>query len=211
MRVILGITKDHWDHEVRARPPTKANQTENEVGQSILQRRRKSPSPLHEAVNDTKECRLGRGKSWMGQAEEPILPVFARWQYSKQTKQWERYPKPIPASLWDIPARKLEKHCGEWSAGKTESEIKLFIQENRKQQQFLVYTGGSATKDQSEWGFTVKQGATTIHEDSSAASTSSLTMEVEAVTYALCWIASRGDRLHMPSSSQIRWACYKKW
>ena len=36
---------------------------------------------------------------------------------------------------------------------------------------------------------------TTIHEDSAAyrLSTSSLTMEVEAVTHALRWIASRGD------------------
>ena len=41
----------------------------------------------------------------------------------------------------------------------------------------------------------MKQGATTIHEDSAAymVSTSSLTMEVEAVTHALRWIASRGD------------------
>ena len=45
------------------------------------------------------------------------------------------------------------------------------------------------------WGFTVKQGVTTIHEDSIAytVSTSSLTMEVEAVTHALRWIASGGD------------------
>ena len=37
--------------------------------------------------------------------------------------------------------------------------------------------------------------AITIHEDSAAhtVSTSSLTMEAEAVTHALCWIASRGD------------------
>jgi len=43
---------------------------------------------------------------------------------------------------------------------------------------------------------TVKQGsATTIHEVSAAytVSTSSLTMEVEAVTHAFRWIASRGD------------------
>ena len=55
----------------------------------------------------------------------------------------------------------------------------------------LVYTDGSVTKDQSRWGFTVKQGATTIHEDSAAytVSSSSLTMEVEAVTRALRWIA----------------------
>ena len=50
-------------------------------------------------------------------------------------------------------------------------------------------------KDQSGWGFTVKQGATAIHEDSAACTVSapSLTMEVEAVTHVLHWIASRGD------------------
>ena len=32
----------------------------------------------------------------------------------------------------------------------------------------VVYTDGSVTTDQSGWGFTVKQGATTIHEDSAA-------------------------------------------
>ena len=58
-----------------------------------------------------------------------------------------------------------------------------------------MYTGGSVTEDQSGWGFTVKQGVTAIHKDSAAytASTSSLTMEVEAVSHALRWIASRGD------------------
>ena len=50
-----------------------------------------------------------------------------------------------------------------------------------------MYTDGSVTKDQWGWGFTVKQDATTIHEDSASytVSTSSLTMEVEAVTHAL--------------------------
>ena len=70
------------------------------------------------------------------------------------------------------------------------SEIKLFIQQNSKPQDLIVYTDGSVTKDQSGWGFTVKQGATTIHEDSAAytVSASSLTMEVEAVTHAFRWI-----------------------
>ena len=56
-------------------------------------------------------------------------------------------------------------------------------------------TDGSVTKNQPVWGFTVKQVATTIHEDSAAYEvlTSSLTMEMEAVTHALRWIASRGD------------------
>ena len=58
-----------------------------------------------------------------------------------------------------------------------------------------MYTDGPVTKDQSGWGFTVNQGATTIDEDNAAytVSTSSLTMELEAVTHDLRWIASRGD------------------
>ena len=89
-------------------------------------------------------------------------------------------------------------YCREWPAGKADSEIQQLIKENSKPQDFIVYTDasdGSVTKDQSGWGFTVKQGVTTIHEDSAAyeVSTSSLTMETEAVTHALRWIASRGD------------------
>ena len=51
------------------------------------------------------------------------------------------------------------------------------------------------TRDQSGWGFTVKQDGRTVHEDSGAhrVMTSSLTMEVEAVTHAIQWLASQRD------------------
>ena len=75
-----------------------------------------------------------------------------------------------------------------WSAGTTESEIKLLIQENSKPQDLIVHTDSPVTKDQSGWGFTVKHDAITIHEDSAAynytISTSGLTMEVEAGIHA---------------------------
>ena len=76
----------------------------------------------------------------------------------------------------------LGKHCRQWPAGKTESEIKLLIEENSKPQNLIVYTDDSVTKDQSGWGFTVKQGEATIHEDSAAYTVSAftLTMKVEA-------------------------------
>ena len=83
----------------------------------------------------------------------------------------------------------LGKQCREKPAGKTEPEIKLLIRENSKPQDLIVCTDDSVTRDQSGWGFTVKQGETTIHEDSAAytVSTSSLTikMEVNAVTHGL--------------------------
>ena len=72
----------------------------------------------------------------------------------------------------------LGKQRREWTAGRPESEIKLLIPENNKPQDLIVYTDGSVTKTQPGWGFTVKQRATTIHEDSGdyTVSTSSLTV-----------------------------------
>ena len=77
-------------------------------------------NPLHESVKDTKGCRLGRGKSWMGQAEDSILHI---WQLTelKQTKEWERYPNRFRLE-------NLGKHCQEWPAGKTESQRTLMAQ-----------------------------------------------------------------------------------
>jgi len=49
-----------------------------------------------------------------------------------------------------------------------DSEIKLVSQESNKLQDPIVYTDGSITEVQSGWGFSVKQGVTTIHENSAA-------------------------------------------
>ena len=59
----------------------------------------------------------------------------------------------------------------------------------------VIYTDGSVTRDRSGWGFTVKQGRRSVHEDSGfhRVTTSSLTMEVEAVTHAIQWLASQRD------------------
>ena len=147
-------------------------------------------NPLHEAVKDTKECRLARGKSWMGEAEDSIVQVCQLTEF-KETKEWERYPNRFRRLYETLLPENVGKHCREWPEGKTKSEIKLnLIQENSQLQDLLVYTDSSVNKDQSGWGFTVRQGATTIQEDIAAdtVSTSSLT----AVILALRWIASRG-------------------
>ena len=148
---------------------------------------------LHEIAKETKGCRLGRGKSWMGQAEDSTLQV---WQLTelKQTKSG-KYTQTDSGVSMRHSCQKICKITVENGQQAKQSEIKLLIQENRKPQDLIVYTDGSVTKDHSGWGFAVKQGVTTIPEDSAAysVSTSSLTMEVEAVTHALRWIASRGD------------------
>ena len=82
----------HWDHEVHARRPTSANQTECGAGLSILQCCRKSPQPTPWSCERHKDMQTGTGKSGMGQAEDSILQVSQPTEL-KQTKDWERYPK----------------------------------------------------------------------------------------------------------------------
>ena len=70
-------------------------------------------------------------KSWMGQVKDSVLQVCQLTEL-KQTKEWERYPNRFRRLYETFLPENLGKHCQEWSAGKTESEIKLLIQENSK-------------------------------------------------------------------------------
>ena len=67
-----------------------------------------------------------------------------------------------------------------------------------KPHDIVIYTGGLVTKDQSGWVLTVKQGGRTVHDDSGShrVTTSSLTLEVKAVTHAIQRLASqRGTQI----------------
>ena len=46
-----------------------------------------SHNPFHEVVKDTKGCRLGWSKSWVGQAKDSVLQKFQLAEL-KQTKEW---------------------------------------------------------------------------------------------------------------------------
>ena len=202
----------HWDHEVHARPPTNANQTESGAGQSILQCRRHPHNPFHEAVKD-KGMQIGMGQVLDG-ASRGLNTASMPADRGQAIQGVETVPKPILVSLQDTPATKLGKALLRWPAGKTESEIKLLIQENSKPQDLIVYTDGSLSKDQSGWSFTVKQGVTTVHEDSAAymVSTSSLTREVEAVTHTLCPKRWQSDHTcHHPDGSNELATKSEKW
>ena len=71
----------------------------------------------------------------------------------------------------------------------------MLVEANSKPHDIVIYTDGALTKDQSGWGFPVKQGGRTVHEDSGAhrVTTSSLIMEVDAVTHAIQRLASERD------------------
>ena len=76
-------------------------------------------------------CRPGRAKFWVGQAEDLILQVRQLTEL-KQTKEWERYPNQFRRLYETLLPENLGKHCWEWPAGQTQSEIKLLIQEKQQ-------------------------------------------------------------------------------
>ena len=77
MRVILGNTKDTPTETMRFMLNLPSMQIRQKVQQvkTYFSAVGNPHNPLHQAVKDTKGCRLGRGKSWMGQAEDSILQV----------------------------------------------------------------------------------------------------------------------------------------
>ena len=121
MLVTLGTTKDTPIETMRFMldlPPLQIRQKVEQMKAyfSVVE----SPyNPLHEAMKDTKGCRLGGGKSWMGQAEDSILQVCQLTKL-KQTKEWERYPNRFRRVYETLLPENVAKHYREWPAGKTE-------------------------------------------------------------------------------------------
>ena len=196
MRVILGTTKDTPIETMRYLLDLPSMETRHKVEQvkAYLSAMQNPKNPLHDAVKEEKGCRLARGKSWMGQAEQSIQRVCSLTEL-KQVRDWEKRPVEFKPYYKTLLSENLGTHCREWPAGKTNAEVQMLVEANSKPHDIVIYTDGSVTRDRSGWGFTVKQDGRTVHEDSGAhrVTTSSLTMEVDAVTHAIQWLASQRD------------------
>ena len=142
MRVILGTTKDTPIEITRFMQDLPLLQTRQKVKQvkSYFSAVENPHHPLHEAMKDTKGCRLGRGKSWMSQAEDSILQVCQAedsilqvCQLTSQANQGVgKVPRPIPASLRDIPARKLGRALSRMAS--RQNRVRDQASHSRKQQ-----------------------------------------------------------------------------
>ena len=138
IRVIFRTTKDTPTENMRFMLDLPSMQTRQKVEQvkayfSVV---RNPHTPLHQAVIDTKGCRLGRGKSWMGQAEDSILQVCQLTEL-KQTSEWERYQNRFRRLNETLFPKYVGKHCREWPAGKI---VRDQASHSRKQQTATPYS-----------------------------------------------------------------------
>ena len=125
-------------------------------------------NPLHDAAKEEKGCRLARGKSWMGQAEQSIQHVCSLTEL-KQVRDWEKCLVEFKPCYKTMLSENLGIHCCEWPAKKKpNTDVQMLVEANSKPHDIVIYTGGLVTRDRSGWGFIVKQGGRTVHEDSGA-------------------------------------------
>ena len=133
MIVILGTTKDTPTETMRFMLDLPPMQTREKVKlvKTFFSAVEKKHSPLHEAVKDTKGSRLGRGKSWKGQAEKSTLQVCQLTELT-QNKEWEHYPNRFRHHYQTLLPENLGRHSREWPAGKADSEIRHLARESRR-------------------------------------------------------------------------------
>ena len=106
----------------------------------------------------------------------------------KQVRDWEKnHPVDFKPYQKILLSENLGMHSREWPARNTDEEAQMLVDANSKPHGIVIYTDGSITRGRSGWGFTVKHCGWTVHEDNGAhrVTTSSLIMEVEAVTHAI--------------------------
>ena len=196
MRIILGTTRDTPTEAMRHvldLPPVETRQKIAQV-KAYLSAVENPQNPLHKATKESKGDRLQRGKSWMAQAEESIKLVCELPELKKE-KEWIECPQEIQHLCHTFIPDNLGRHCREWTARSADAEVNILLEEITKTGDLRVYTDGSVSQNQSGWGYIIKRGPRTVHEDSAAYQhrTASMTMEMEAVTHALWWLSTRND------------------
>ena len=112
MRVVPGTTKSTPIETMRFMLDFLPIQTRHKVEpvKAYFSAIENPHNPLDLDVKDTKGCRLGRSKSWMGQAEDSILQVSLLTEL-KQPKEWERHPNRFWRLYETLMPENLGKHC----------------------------------------------------------------------------------------------------
>ncbi|XP_076448042.1 cadherin-23-like isoform X2 [Babylonia areolata] len=177
------------------RDGTDPGSSDNNGGNNSPREKKEEEQEMYLELYDDDDDDEGPGTA-SGQSTKDLCAY--RLQDLKETKEWEKNPKNLNHLFNTVISTTLGRHCREWPEGKTDAKVKLLIEENSKEDDIIIYTDGSVTKDKSGWGFTAKQNGKTIWEENAAykVTTSSLTMEVEAATHALQWLSS----IHTPGN-----------
>ena len=178
----------------------------------------KIPTTHCEAMKDTKGYTVGRGKSWWVKQRTQCCK-YASWQSSSKPRSGEGTQTDSGVSMRHSCQKTWESTVKNGRQAKRSQRSSLSLKNNNsKRQDFILYTDGPVTKDQSGWGFTVHCQARCDHHPRRQCSLYGLSFQLgngDGSSHPCppldCLSKEVTVRCHLPPSSQIQWACHKKW
>ena len=190
MRAILGCTKDTSAEAMRYLLgfPTMAERHRIAQVKAFLRVTTDTSHPLHKKVGRQTVSRLKRGSEWMTEATKTIeeclsvesIRLGSSWQYLDDLER--NYTRVIAT---------LGRECRDWAPGETDKAVESIIEEVSGTGDAVAFTDGSVQRGvKSGWAFTIRVDGQTVGEGSGAVevTTSSMQMEVKAITEALRYI-----------------------
>jgi ribonuclease HI len=154
----------------------------------------------------------------MGRAEDIIQQVCSL-EDIEPGEEWVRVPAEFCTSF--SVRITLDRACRRQNPAVVEAEVQGLIFENSSDGDVVIYTDGSVVRHmRSSWAFTAQVSGRVVEEDSGAfaLTTSSLTMEVMAVSKAIAWLETQtfshacflSDSMSMLRKIEMGWA-RKQW
>lgn len=196
MRAVLGCTKDTHVVCMRYILDLASIRVRHKVAQVKLYLNvlGDPKHPLHGSLSSIKGKRIKRGSSWMAEAEESLRKVCDIEEICSGREWFELSPDCRSLANVHITMGRERREC---AAVINDNDIRQLIEEHSKPEDPVIYTDGSVRRgERSGWGFVVYSRNKRVHSMSGAIerTTSSMKMEIEAVTRALGWLQDARPR-----------------
>ena len=195
MRIILGCTRDTSAAAMRyyLDLPTMKERHKIAQVQAYLRVCSDETNPLHKKIGRVATSRLKRGAEWMTQAASTISQC-CDVDAVRRGKVWRQVHD--PQRRFTKVVSNLGRDCREWPVGATNAEILTLVEEHGRPDAVVIFTDGSVKRGvRSGWAYSARVEGVVVAEDSGAfaQTTSSMCMEVRAITEALEWLRDNGQ------------------
>ena len=196
MRTVLGCTQDTSCEAMRSLLDLPDMVERHKIAQvkAYLRVRSDDQNPLHDKVGRMVHTRLLRGTEWMNEAALTLAKccdvenIRKGSEWVSVTDTLEQYTRVVAT---------LGRACREWPEGAANAEVETLIEENSEHGDVVIFTDGSVQRGvKSGWAFSARINGVIRREQSGATSitTSSMCMEMKAITEALNWTKATEHR-----------------
>ena len=196
MRAILGCTMDTSAAAMRyaLNFPTMATRYRLAQVKAYLKVSADTKHPLHNKLGRDLHSRLKRGTEWMNQAASTISDTCPVEEIRKG-EDWLNFED--KENKYTHVEATLGRECREWPAGEANAAVESIIERVSEPGDVTVFTDGSVQREvptKSGWGMYARINGTTAMERAGATTivTSSMVMEVKAITETLRWMNEAG-------------------